>query len=328
MPARPLIQQRTGRQLDDQYFTQQLLPDYMRSFGVPWNVVFDDRGHFYEPHTDRSVGLGTLAVGEYLDCVRRPEFVEAGFASATIKTYGPDCRFSAVLFIEKEGFLPLLEHADLAKRYDIAIMSTKGLSNTAARRLVDDMCGRYRIPLLVLHDFDKAGFSIVATLKESNRRYVFQNKIEVIDLGLRLEDVTGLEAEDAFDKGSPTAIRANLRANGATQEEIEFLLEQRVELNAFASDDLIEFIEGKLDERGITKVVPSNVRLGEAYRLFARSARIEKIVEAALKREKDTPISIPADLTEQVQVYLEEHPETPWERAVEAFFENGETLGA
>jgi hypothetical protein len=90
-------------------------------------------------------------------------------------------------------------------------MSTKGLSNTAARLLVDDMCGRYSIPLLVLHDFDKAGFSIVGTLKQSNRRYNFRNNVEVIDLGLRLDDVEDLEAEDAYDRGSEEKITANLR---------------------------------------------------------------------------------------------------------------------
>jgi hypothetical protein len=78
----------------------------------------------------------------------------------------------------------------------------------AARLLVDGMCGRHGIPLLVLHDFDKAGFSIVGTLKQSNRRYEFQNDIEVIDLGLRLNDVEDLEAEDAFDRGSEYKIRA------------------------------------------------------------------------------------------------------------------------
>src|SRR5262245_31578269 len=39
--ARPLIQQRTDKQLDDQYFTQQLLPDYMNEHRVAWDVVFD-----------------------------------------------------------------------------------------------------------------------------------------------------------------------------------------------------------------------------------------------------------------------------------------------
>ena len=34
-----------------------------------------------------------------------------------------------MLFIEKEGFLPLFEAVHLAERYDLAIMSTKGMSN-------------------------------------------------------------------------------------------------------------------------------------------------------------------------------------------------------
>jgi hypothetical protein len=311
--ARPLIQQQTEKKLDDQYFTQTLLPDYMREHGVAWNVVFDDRGHFREPHTDRSIGLGTLAVRHYLGSIREPTFDEAGFAEARIKTFGPRCRFGAVLFIEKEGFTPLFEHVRLAERYDLAIMSTKGLSNTAARLLFDDMCGRYGIPLLVLHDFDKAGFSIVGTLKQSNRRYEFQNNIEVIDLGLRLDDVEDLEPEDAFDRGSDEKISANLRDNGATEEEIDFLLTSRVELNAFASDELVDLIEQKLEEHGIKKVVPDRKRLTEAFQLFAQSARVKEIVEAALQDDDCKSIEVPADLVEQVEAHLKEHPEEPWE---------------
>jgi hypothetical protein len=315
--ARPLIQQETGKQLDDNYFTQTLLPDYMRINGVTWDVVFDDRGHFHEPHTGRSIGLGTLAVRNYLAQITAPTFEEAGVARARVNTRGPDCRFSAVLFIEKEGFMPLFEHVQLAERYDLAIMSTKGLSNTASRQLVDEMCSRYHIPLLVLHDFDKSGFSIVGTLKQSNRRYEFNNQITVIDLGLRLPDIDGLETEDVYDDTSPAARRANLRANGATPEEIDFLLERRVELNAFASDQLIAFIEQKLDEHGIKKVLPSNDRLADAYKLYVRGSRIEKIIEAALEQQKDSPIDVPADLNERVRAYLGEHPSAPWERAVE-----------
>ena len=62
-----------------------------------------------------------------------------------------------MLFIEKEGFLPLFEAVHLAERYDLAIMSTKGMSSTAARTLIDNLC-RHQVPLLVLHDFDKADF--------------------------------------------------------------------------------------------------------------------------------------------------------------------------
>ena len=47
--------------LDDAYFTQTLLPDYQEEHGVDWDVVYDDRGHFREPHTGYTFGLGTLA---------------------------------------------------------------------------------------------------------------------------------------------------------------------------------------------------------------------------------------------------------------------------
>jgi len=53
----------------DGYFTQTLLPDYITEHSkdcATWDVVFDARGHFVEPHTGRSVPLGTLAVRQYL----------------------------------------------------------------------------------------------------------------------------------------------------------------------------------------------------------------------------------------------------------------------
>ena len=97
-----------------------------------------------------------------------------------------------MLFIEKEGFQPLFERVRLAEHHDIAIMSTKGVSVTAARLLVDRMCSAHSIPLLVLHDFDVAGFTILDTLRRDTRRYQFESDFEVIDLGLRLADVRGI----------------------------------------------------------------------------------------------------------------------------------------
>ena len=111
------------------------------------------------------------------------------------------------------------------------------------------------MPLLVLHDFDKSGFSILGTLRRDTRRYAFRNRIEVVDLGLRLADVedSGLEAEDVFYSSDPAP---NLRKNGATAEEIAFLRSRRVELNAFASADFVAWIERKLEQHGVAKIVP------------------------------------------------------------------------
>ena len=224
-----------GKRLDDQYFCQTLLPDYMEEHGVAWDVVFDARGHFAEPHAGKVVNLGTLDVRSYLADIKEAKFEEPGLSAARISTCGPDCNFGAVLFIEKEGFQPLFDRVKLAERHDIAIMSTKGVSVTAARLLVDRMCSAHSIPLFVLHDFDAAGFTILDTLRRDTRRYQFESDIEVIDLGLRLADVQalGLQPEAAASsKSSAGAIRDRLSNSGATPEECEFLVHQRVELNA------------------------------------------------------------------------------------------------
>jgi hypothetical protein len=269
--ARPKILALADRDsLCSKYLCQNLLIDYMETYDIDWDVVWDDRGHFIEPHTGRVIGLGTLNVRKYLQGNGAPDFIEAGFAGATIKTHGPDGCFGSLLFIEKEGFLPLFERARLAERYDLGIMSSKGMSVTAARMLADRMCAKYVIPLLTLHDFDIAGFSIGKTIGSDTRRYSFENQIRVIDLGLRLADVEALNLESenvSFGNASPRQIRDRLRRNGASLEEIEFLLSgRRVELNAMASDQFIEFLEGKLTEHGVTKVIPAKDTLDETFR--------------------------------------------------------------
>jgi hypothetical protein len=315
--ARPYIQERTGKQLDRQRFNQTLLPDYIAAHGVNWDVVYSDRGHFREPHTGHIIGLGTLAVRQYLSEMGKPELQPARFAPPRINTRGPHGCFSAVMFVEKEGFDPLWASVNLQERYDLAIKSTKGMPVTAVRRLADEMCGRYGIPLFVLHDFDKSGFSILGTLCRPTRRYVYKNQIKVIDLGLRIGDIGGLQPETIFDKGGTDKRRANLIKNGATHEEVEFLLHQRVELNAMTSRLIVDFAERKLQEHGVRKVIPNENELADAYRLFAHGHKAQEVIARKLtKLNGGSPVQIPTDLRERVARYLAEHPTArgtkPW----------------
>jgi hypothetical protein len=325
--ARPVIQERTGKQLDDQYFTQTLLPDYMEEHEVDWDVVFDDRGHLREPHTEYGIGLGTLSVRHYQSEIGQLDLKEPCFFSGGIVTRGPSGCFGAVLFIEKEGFMPLFDAVLLAERFDIALMSTKGLSNTAARQLIDEMCGGHEIPLLVLHDFDKAGFSILGTLQRDTRRYSFMNDVEVIDLGLRLDDIGGLQREDAFDKGTRASRASNLSENSATEAEIDFLLDYRVELNAMTSEQLVSFVERKLQEHGIKKIVPGHKELTQTYRLFLRSKEAEQIIERELKKlDGSGTMEVPSDVENQVREYLMLNPEARWDTAVQYLVANASKL--
>jgi hypothetical protein len=331
--ARGSIQEATGRQLDQDYFTQVLLPDYMESHPEQtkdWDVVFDARGHFTEPHTNREVPLGTLQVRDYL-----AGNVESCYLPGSTQklitlypTHGAHNRFGAVLFIEKEGFLPLLQKVQLANRYDIAIMSTKGMSNTSARELVDFICRRVSgVPLLIVRDFDKSGFSIAATLQNDTRRYRFHNSLRVHDLGLRLADVEQWELASetvSYGKSDP---RDNLSANGATPEEIEFLCRerswegytgQRVELNAFPSDQFVEWLETKLAEYRVTKVIPDKNTLTDAYRRALKATKLQKILaeaSAALDEEIQQCV-IPEDLQTRVSNKLSEVPNWSWDEAI------------
>jgi hypothetical protein len=342
--ARGCILEMTGREsLDSQYFAQTILPNYLAAHPkktADWDVVYDARGHFAEPHTESTTALGTLNVRDYLASIEAHTVedidAETLAPNGDFPTKGPRNRFGAVLFIEKEGFLPLFEAVKLAERYDIAVMSTKGMPVVACRRLADELCGAHHIPLLVLHDFDKAGFSIVGTLRgvlhydrdfnKRDSRYEYQHNFDVIDLGLRLADVEayGLESEDVSYKSDP---RQNLKDNGATQEEVAFLCGEvgwhgyrgrRVELNAFTSDKFVGWIEKKLKHHGIKKVIPDDDTLATAYRRAVQADimrdRLEEIVEEA--DEEASKTNIPKGLRRAIAKRLKQDPAIPWDQAV------------
>src|SRR5262249_16333918 len=102
----------------------------------------------------------------------------------------------------------------------------------------------------------------------------------------------------------------------ATQAEIDFLLYNRVELNAMTSDQLVAFVERKLTAHGVKKVVPEKEHLAEAYRLFDRGRHIEIIVEEELKKLADKEIVVPDDIEHSVREILADDPAIRWVDAI------------
>lgn len=315
--ARPLIEDRTDKPLGYGYFSQTLLPNYVNDHPAEcanWDVVFDDRGHFQEPHTKRVIGLGTLSVRDYVSRIGALKLRDADFAPASVHTYGPDGCFGALLYIEKEGFTPLFERVKLTERYDIGIMSSKGMSVTAARTLADHLAGRWRVPLLVLHDFDAAGMIIKDTLGNDTRRYRYRSAPKVVDLGLNHDDIDGLTSEPHSSNISDE----RLRKAGLGQTAIDFLRDHRVELNAMTSRQLVDFVEAKLKRHGIGKVIPTEGTLARTYQMFAASDRLFDAFDDAKKKldEADAPIRVPDKLEAKVKAKLKENPDITWHRAV------------
>jgi DNA topoisomerase 6 subunit A-like protein len=329
--ARRSILASTGRDmLDSGYFLQVLLPDFMDEHDCShWDLIWDARGHFEEPHTARVVPIGTLQVRQYVgDRPKLGDPVQID-PNALYPTKGPEHRYNTVLFVEKEGFDPIFEAAGIAKRFDVALMSTKGMSTTAARLLLDRLVDRGVEKVLVLHDFDISGFSIRGTLGTDSGRYVFYNTIPIIDIGLRLSDVDKLDllSEPFNTNKNPDSVADTLKRHGATQDEVDFLVQEshrdglfgaRVELNAMTSDELIDFVEGKFEEHGVTKIIPDDEVLElHARRMLERHLvlrRLEKLLPEI--REQVANTALPDDLRKLVEERLDQEPELPWDAVV------------
>jgi hypothetical protein len=321
--ARPSILAMTGKDnLDDAYFTQTLLVDYINKHPdvcAAWNITWDARGSFVEPHTNETIPLGTLEVRQYLN--QHPVF--GSIASFDFidrfPTCGPENRFDTILFVEKEGFEPLFKAAAIARRFDLAIMSTKGMSVTAARLLIDKLTRKVR-RILVLHDFDVAGFSIFGTLGTTNRRYVFENRAPLIDVGLRLSDIRAmdLESEPVTVSGDWAKRAATLRRHGATDDEIAFLRNRRVELNAMTNRQVIDFVEAKFAEHGVTKLIPDqNVIEQHARRTIERRLLAQAVATVSGDiAEQAKTAELPANMQERIKEIFEKQPEVPWDEAV------------
>jgi hypothetical protein len=89
--ARPKIMAVTDdKELEYNYFSQTLLPNYIEEHGVFWRVVYDARGHFEEPHTNRRIGCGTIEVSDYLRAATGPDIIPAAFSDANVNVIGPD----------------------------------------------------------------------------------------------------------------------------------------------------------------------------------------------------------------------------------------------
>jgi hypothetical protein len=247
--------------------------------------------------------------------IMQAAFMQAS-ANNTLHCYptrGPKNRFGAILFLEKEGFGPLLEAVNLAARYDLAIMSTKGMSVTASRELVEELCATHDIPLLVLHDFDVAGFTIFGTLRSSTRRFRYCRQLKVIDLGLRLADIKGLEREKVY-VSSPSKTADTLRRHGAIKQEIDILVGgERVELNALASNELVALIERKLAKHGIRKVIPDDDTLADAYQRMRKQAVIQEKIDDLIEELDESEVEVSANLRQRIEKAIKADPIQSWD---------------
>jgi hypothetical protein len=310
---RPEILNRVGiEELNSQYFTQVILKDYLEIYRPPWDVVWDARGHLLEPHTRKIIGLGGLEIRNYISEFTSQEIDSTPSYEPEIllPTIGPVHRFKNILFIEKEGFSPLLEVARIPERYDIAVTSSKGMPVAALCDLLLKM-SELNITVFCLHDFDVSGFSILKTLKQGARGSHGSGK--VIDLGFRIDDIRGLQSEPVIHRSD---ITKRLIEAGATKEEIEFLESSRVELNAMTCEQFIAWLENKLMKSGVRKYIPNQATINEAYKRALYLKMLEEKSKELQKEFSGSAVTVPDNLIEIIDKFVKKNPENSWDEAL------------
>jgi hypothetical protein len=314
-------------------FCYTILPLFMqehRELTRGWRIIYKSRGELIEPHTGRKIGLGTTEVARY----------RAGWTNGLslgdtdldapdwkAETHGPHNRYGAVVAVEKGGIADVLRQAGVDDKNDVAIIGNEGQS-VEAELVLADAFGHIDVPIFLLTDFDRQGFTIADNLRKGTWRHRYQNRVRVAHVGLRLEQVDafgglasehrgGLEDEPIGESTLKHVGDDRLRECGATEQEIDLLRSRRVELNALTTEQLVELVTAALAEYGVGKVIPGEGDLAAAWRAAKARAEIAEAVKKANKQaERWQKEPAPDDLADRVRDLLQRQPTMSWDAAL------------
>jgi hypothetical protein len=155
-------------------------------------------------------------------------------------------------------------------------------------------------------------------------------------LGLRLADIKklGLEGEPVPYPAEPSA---NLLENGATHEEVQFLLNdsryeyddrgkrklisgmgRRVELNELPNDQFLAWLEDALVKHKVEKVIPEEAVLEQAYRRDMMAHLSQRLIAEGWQdmEQQVKAMRAPTNLSLELAVRLKSQPELPWDLAL------------
>jgi hypothetical protein len=316
--VRDAIQKYTNEELGYKYFSQTILIRYWQKNGRNPLIYNDPRGVLYAPHSGGVLQLGTLEVEQYIF---------------------PEHEYNKILFFEKKGLLHTIKAANLHKKYDMAIIAGEGYASEAVRILLDKAQTGQDYTIFVLHDADPSGYDILRTIQDSTKRMPDHN-IEVIDLGLRVQDAIDLNIthETATRKKElPQDLTLNAIERdyfGGKLEEIgtkKSWIYKRIELNAMSAGELVDYIDKgisqAIERRKLNKkVIPPELTLNDtANKVFKydlgvqvdnairKLLKVDDLKAELLKRiSSDTGIFADQEFNQDVTKYLVDNELNTW----------------
>jgi hypothetical protein len=307
---------------DDATVTQKYLPAFQKR---EWKIAYDKRGALEEPHTGKTVGLGTVEIEGYRGRTASLKFDRFVQPTMVFENVPAEGRFNKLLFVEKEGFSQLVRESGLLEQHDMAMASSKGLPPVAARALIDHLAGTVDdFKLYVLADFDVNGCVLADSLVTDRDRYQFANAVDATKLGVTWDQAQELHRQM---KSEPVEIKKHdtrvsyaetLAGYGLEEAAIDFLLGRhwdefngqpmRVELNAFTSRELLALIEKSVSG---PKVVPKDLQ-----DLYAEASVRKRVAEYEQQLRQEPTPRPPYGLRDTIAEMLAEDPSLSWDEAL------------
>lgn len=291
------------------YFNNQIIPAYEREVAEIDGLTREARSHLHEAHTPEAEDageIGTEFVGEF----------EA-----------PDYFYDKILYIEKHGIAQGLIDLGLGRRYDMAIIASRGYATEADRRLLErfDKEGHQ---IFVLHDCDIDGYGILANLRAGNERMP-DLTVEAIDLGMSLDAALAFDPpligeEATRQKAIPDTTAAQLTEGEllmftGRQRNRKVWEYKRYELNEIPAEMREPFVERQLRANGVRpKVIAPESYLAESAGAM-RDADIGLEVSLAVGEILDTDAIVEALLPRFRELYGVEDAAELREHIREAF---------
>ena len=101
-----------------------------------------------------------------------------------------------------------------------------------------------------------------------------------------------------------------------------------MELNAFTSDAFVEWLESKLKEQGVVKVVPDDATLESAYRRALSIQQYREAVDEAAQeiQGRVAAVEIPESLRADLKERMKSDPSQPWDEALQQILPSSEDL--
>jgi hypothetical protein len=93
---------------------------------------------------------------------------------------------------------------------------------------------------------------------------------------------------------------------------------RRVELNAMTSPQFVNFVEQKLRENNVEKIIPDEDLLAKVYTGMERGRRLEEAAQELVDRVDVEDCKPPEDLEKRLREVLESKPHVRRDAAVEA----------